>query len=160
MLHRLLAILTLACLVIPVSAQAATKSDTLNAHMREITQNASKEQTLNALVGPHLPTTALHTEFVVETNNKGQVTRIRSGKNSQDRTFDLMTYGNALQIFIRTASGHADAGTFRVTYDYSPTSHVVTRGVGLIALGGVDPNAEGAVYALARAQAAASHKPH
>jgi len=92
-----------------------------------------------------------HTEFTVETNQKGQVTRVRSGKPSPDPAFNAMTYGNALQAFIRTADGHAIAGKFRLTYDYDPTTKRVRRGVALIRAGGVDPKALGAVDAMAAA---------
>lgn len=92
-----------------------------------------------------------HTEFTVETNQKGQVTRVRSGKPSPDPAFNAMTYGNALQAFIRTADGHAVAGLFRLTYDYDPTRKRVRRGVALIHAGGVDPKAIGAVDAMAAA---------
>jgi hypothetical protein len=92
-----------------------------------------------------------HTEFTVETNAKGQVTRVRSGKPSPDPAFNAMTYGNALQAFIRTDDGRAVAGVFRLTYDYDPASKRVRRGVALIHAGGVDPSALGAVDAMAAA---------
>lgn len=143
---------------IPAHALADTSNKAsisdLNARMRDSAHNAGKAKTLDQMLGPNMPKIPLHTEFVVETNNKGQVARVRSGRNSKDRTFDLMTYGNVLQTFIRTASGHADAGTFRITYDYSPQTHAVARDVSVISLGGVNPNAEGAVNAMAREQAA------
>jgi hypothetical protein len=140
----------------------------LNARVREAAREAdaesesteSKRRKLDRLLGPNLPKMALRTEFVVETNRRGQVARVRSGKNSKDRTFDLMTYGNVLQTFIRTTSGRADAGTFRVTYNYSPATHVVKRNVSLISLGGVNPNAEGAVSALHHEQATHAHRAH
>lgn len=160
-------LLCVALLPLGVLADAPSNhADTsLNARMREAARaatsesesTASKERQLDKLLAPHLPRISLRTEFVVETNRRGQVTRVRSGKNSKDRTFDLMTYGNVLQTFIRTTSGRADAGLFRVTYDYSPVTHAVRRDVSLISLGGVDPNAEGAVHALHREQAAHAH---
>jgi hypothetical protein len=97
---------------------------------------------------PKMPTTALHTVFVVETNGKGQVTRVRSGTGSNDGRFNLMTYGNALQTFIRTPDGTAVAGVFRLTYDYSPSTSGVARKVELVHAGGVDPNALGAVFVM------------
>ena len=97
---------------------------------------------------PKMPTTALHTVFVVETNRKGQVTRVSSGTGSSDGRFNLMTYGNALQTFIRTPEGTAVAGVFRLTYDYSPSTGGVARKVELVHAGGVDPNALGAVFAM------------
>ncbi len=147
-------------LVAFADAPSSQPSNDLNARMRDAAHdatNAGKEQQLNKMLAPHMPATALHTEFIVETNNKGQVTRVRSGRNSKDRTFDLMTYGNVLQTFIRTDTGNAHAGTFRVTYDYSPKTHTVSRDVSLISLGGVNPNAEGAVYEMQRGQAAKLH---
>jgi hypothetical protein len=97
---------------------------------------------------PKLPTAALQSVFVVETNRKGQVTRVRSGTGSNDGRFNLMTYGNALQTFIRTPDGSAVAGVFRLTYDYSPSTGGVARKVELIHAGGVDPNALGAVFMM------------
>jgi hypothetical protein len=95
-----------------------------------------------------MPTKALHSVFLVETNRKGQVTRVRSGTGSNDGRFNLMTYGNALQTFIRTPNGNAVAGIFRLTYDYSPATGGVHRSVELVHAGGVDPNALGAVFAM------------
>jgi hypothetical protein len=91
------------------------------------------------------PTTAVHTEFVVETNHLGQVTRVRSGTSSKDGAFNAMTYGNALQAFIRTETGRAIAGTYRLDYDYDPRRKAVRRSVALVRAGGVNPNARGAV---------------
>ncbi len=155
---RAFSVFTLCAVLLPLGGQAATNSpiDDLNARMRESARSGGKEKALDQMLAPHMPTIPLHTEFVVETNKRGQVARVRSGKNSSDRTFDLMTYGNALQTFIRTANGHADAGTFKMTYDYSPQTRKVTRDVSVISLGGVNPNAEGAVYAMAREQQAAA----
>lgn len=87
----------------------------------------------------------MHTEYVVETNRLGQVTRVRSVKPSSDPPFNALTYGNALQAFIRTARGAAIAGTYRLAYDYDPRSKNVRRSVALVRSGGVDPNAPGAV---------------
>ena len=91
-----------------------------------------------------LPKVALHTEFVVEINKLGQVTKIRSAKPSKDRTYNLQTYGNALQAFIRTEDDKAIPGVYRLTYDYSPKTTRIRRDVALISAGGVDVNAEGA----------------
>ncbi len=95
------------------------------------------------------PARAEHTEFVVEVNRKGQVSRVRSGKYSSDAAFNTMTYGNALQVFIRTPDSKAVPGTYRLSYDYDPRSRNVHRTVTLIHAGGVDPNAIGAVNAMA-----------
>ena len=94
---------------------------------------------------PRVPTTPEHSEYVVEVNRKGQVMRIRSGKPSRDLAFNTMTYGNALQAFIRTPDGRALAGIYRLFYDYAPKTKNVRRSVALIRAGGVDPDAAGAV---------------
>jgi len=94
---------------------------------------------------PRVPSAPQHTEYVVEVNRKGQVTRVRSGKSSRDLAFNTMTYGNALQAFIRTADGKAIPGTYRLAYDYAPKSKNVHRSVALLRAGGVNANAQGAV---------------
>jgi hypothetical protein len=104
-----------------------------------------------------LPKSTLHVEWVVETNKLGQVTRVRSGKPSTDRTFNTQTYGNALQAFIRTPDGHAVSGIYRLTYDYNPKTTRVRRAVALIRAGGVNANAEGA--ALQMESIAQKHTP-
>jgi hypothetical protein len=83
------------------------------------------------------------------TNRKGQITRVRSGKESHDAAFNAITYGNALQAFIRTEDGDAVAGTYRLSYDYSPTTKMVKRSVELLHAGGVNPDAVGAVDDMA-----------
>jgi hypothetical protein len=102
---------------------------------------------------PHTPATAVHTEFVVEVNGKGQVTRVRSGKSCPDLAFNAMTYGNALQAFIRTADGRSIPGVYRLAYDYNPKTKKVSRSVALIHAGGVDPNRIGAVDEMAQVNA-------
>ena len=100
-----------------------------------------------------LPKTKLHTEFVVEANKMGQITRVRSGKESPNPTFNAQTYGNALQAFIRTPDGHAIAGTYRLSYDYNPQTGRIRRDVKLLHAGGVNANAIGAaneMMAIAR----------
>ena len=92
----------------------------------------------------HLPNVRLHTEYVVEVNKLGQVVRVTSGKVSRDNRFNLQTYGNAMQMWIRHPNGTADVGLYRVTYDYDPRTHTVRRGVALVKLGGAWGNAEGA----------------
>jgi hypothetical protein len=96
------------------------------------------------------PATNLHTEFIVEVNKFGQVTRVRSGKSSKNASFNAMTYGNALQAFIRTPDNHVVVGTYRLSYDYqynkaNPKESKVHREVALVRTGGVNPNALGAV---------------
>jgi hypothetical protein len=95
-----------------------------------------------------LPKVPLHTEYIVAINKLGQVTHVISGKVSKDKTYNLQTYGNAMQAFIRTADGKAISGRYRLTYDYNPKTTRVRRDVELIKVGTVDPNAEGAVNAM------------
>jgi hypothetical protein len=95
-----------------------------------------------------LPKTALHTEFVVEVNKYGQVSRVRSGKACKVPSFNAQTYGNALQAFIRTPDGHAISGVYRLTYDYNPKTERVHRDVALLWAGGVNPNAQGAALQM------------
>ena len=95
------------------------------------------------------PAHAVHTEFVVEVNRKGQIARVRTGKSSPDSAFNTMTYGNALQAFIRTPDGRAVAGTYRLTYDFNPATQRVKRAVSLLRAGHVNPDAPGAVEAMA-----------
>jgi hypothetical protein len=100
-------------------------------------------------LAPHTPATPVHTEFVVEVNRKGQVTRVKSGKSCPDLSFNAMTYGNALQAFIRTADGRAISGVYRLAYDYDPKTKRVKRTVALLHAGGVDPDKLGAVDEMA-----------
>jgi hypothetical protein len=95
-----------------------------------------------------LPTTKLHTEYVVEVNKLGQVTRVRSGVNSSNIPFNEHTYGNTLQAFIRKPDGSVVVGSYRLTYDYDPRSKMIHRDVALVKAGGVDPNAKGAVIEM------------
>lgn len=104
---------------------------------------------------------ALHSEVVVEVNKKGQVVRVKSTKPSKLRSFNIQTYGNALQMWIRKPDGTATVGLYRVIYDYSPKSQDVTRRVSLVSAGGNWGNDEGAANVmmdLAKKQAAAAHK--
>jgi hypothetical protein len=52
-----------------------------------------------------LPKTKLHSEFIVDVNKMGQVSRIRSMKSSGNATFNAQTFGNAQQAFIRKPDG-------------------------------------------------------
>jgi hypothetical protein len=90
------------------------------------------------------PKRQLHVEYTVEVNKLGQVARVRSVKPSHDEDFDTKTYGNALQMFIRTPDGRALAGIYRVSYDYDPKKLTVDRTIALVRAGGVNPNAKGA----------------
>jgi hypothetical protein len=110
-----------------------------------------------------LPKVPLHTEYVVAVNKLGQVTRVISSKVSKDKTYNLQTYGNAMQAFIRTPDGKAISGRYRLTYDYSPKTTRIHRDVALVGAGGVDAGAPGAVNAMMsdvekRAKAAAAAK--
>jgi hypothetical protein len=95
-----------------------------------------------------LPKVPLHSEYVVAVNKLGQVTHVVSGKPSKNKLYDLQTYGNALQAFIRTPDGSAISGTYRLIYDYSPKTARIRRNVELVREGGVDPNAEGAALMM------------
>jgi hypothetical protein len=97
---------------------------------------------------PNLPSRPLHSVMEVEVNNRGQVVRIKGGQLSHDATFDTITIGNALQMWIRHPDGSATAGLFRVTYDYDPHTHNVARHVALISAGGVWANQTGAAVKM------------
>jgi hypothetical protein len=98
---------------------------------------------------PPAPATALHTAFIVATNKKGQVVTVKAEQKDRDAAFNLMTFGNAEQMFIRTADGGAIPGRYRVTYDYAPETKEVKRNIALVSAGGVDPEALGAVDRIA-----------
>jgi hypothetical protein len=85
---------------------------------------------------PPLPTTAVHTEFVVEVNKLGQVVRIKSGVPSKSGSFNTQTEGNALQMWIRRPNGTADVGLFKVTFDFDPKTREVSRHISVVSLGG------------------------
>ncbi len=107
----------------------------------------------------HLPNVPLHSEVDVEVNKKGQVVRVKSTKPSKLATFNLQTYGNALQMWIRRPDGTAQVGLYRVTYDYDPKTKNVTRRIALISAGGSWANDEGAANVMVqmeRKQAAAA----
>lgn len=109
----------------------------------------------------HLPTVPLHAEVVVEVNKKGQVVRVKSTKPSKVASFNLKTYGNALQMWIRRPDGTAQVGLYRVTYDYNPKTYSITRRVAIISAGGNWGDEEGAanvMMEMARKQAEEAHK--
>lgn len=93
---------------------------------------------------PRYPNKALHTEFTVDVNAKGQVVRAKTVKPSHWASFDAQTYGNVLQMWVRHPDGSAQVGVYRVTYDYNPKTQRVHRGVTLIKAGGNWGNAQGA----------------
>lgn len=104
---------------------------------------------------PVLPSKALHAQYTVEVNKRGQVVRVDHGTFSGDRAFDTMTLGNAMQMWIRKPNGRVVIGLYRVRYDYDPRSHRVTRIPSLIARGGKWANRPGAatqIIAEARRQ--------
>jgi hypothetical protein len=106
-----------------------------------------------------LPKTALHTEYVVAVNKLGQVTGAKAKTLSKDKNFNVETYGNALQAFIRTEDGKAISGLYSLDYDYNPTTSRISRSVALIHEGGVNPDAKGAALVMldaARKEAAAA----
>lgn len=107
------------------------------------------------------PDVPLHSEVVVEVNDKGQVVRVKSTKPSKIQTFNLQTYGNALQMWIRKPDGSAETGLYRVTYDYDPNTKKVTRNVALISAGGnwaKEPGAATVMMDIARKQAEEARK--
>jgi hypothetical protein len=111
----------------------------------------------HGLSAAHLPTVPLHTEVVVEVNKKGQVVRVKSTKPSKMQGFNLETYGNALQMWIRKPDGTAEVGLYRVIYDFDPKTKKVTRRIALVSLGGNwgdDPGAANVMMDMAKKQAA------
>ncbi len=97
---------------------------------------------------PKLPDIPLHTEFVVEVNKMGQVVRVKSSKPSKVTTFNIQTFGNALQMWIRRPDGTAQVSLYLVTYDYNPKTRQVARNVKLVSTGGDWANDEGAANVM------------
>jgi hypothetical protein len=95
-----------------------------------------------------VPKVALHTVYVVAVNKLGQVSGAKAKVLSRDKTFNLQTYGNALQAYIRTEDDKAIAGIYTLTYDYSPKTGRIARTVALVHPGGVNPDAEGAALVM------------
>jgi len=95
-----------------------------------------------------LPTVPLHTEAIVEVNKKGQVVRIKSTKTCKVASFNIQTFGNALQMWIRRPDGTAEVGLYSVSYDYDPKTHGVTRKIALVSAGGNWGNDEGAANVM------------
>lgn len=114
----------------------------------------------------HLPTTAMHTAFVVEVNAKGQVVRVEKGvscttpsPNSKTcLTFNAQTYGNVLQMWIRHPDGSAEVGRYNVSYDYDPKTHLVHRGVTLLEAGGDWGDKIGAADQMMNSAQSAQHQ--
>ena len=126
------ALLAFALHVSPASAQSTTPAGRATARP-------------TAFPSPPPPATAQHTSYIVTTNKKGQIVTAKAEKQDRDAAFNLMTHGNVLQMFIRTAGGDAIPGRYRVSYDYAPETKSVRRSIALVSAGGVDPDALGAV---------------
>jgi len=97
---------------------------------------------------PPFPKVKLHAEYVVEVNSKGQVVKVKSGRGTKYTTFNAQTYGNALQMWIRKQDGTAIVGLFRVSYDYNPVDHHVSRSIVLVSKGGTWGNQPGAANVM------------
>jgi hypothetical protein len=93
---------------------------------------------------PNMPKIALHSEFVVEVNAKGQVVRVKTAKGTKIPMFNAWTYGNVLQMWIRHPDGSAEVGLYKVTYDYDPTTKKIARMPSLLTPGGAWGDEEGA----------------
>lgn len=96
------------------------------------------------VVLPAMPNHALHTEFTVEVNDKGQVVAAKTVKPSHWASFDAQTYGNVLQMWIRHPDGTAEVGLYKVQYDYNSSTKKIHRSVSLVKAGGDWGNKEGA----------------
>jgi hypothetical protein len=146
--RRWLTALAVSTALLPASAFAATPSP--SPHPKTQPQAGRPVRIDVTKVQPKslLPKHVEHTEFTVEINKLGQVTRIKSQRWSDSATFNTQTYGNALQTFIRTPDGHVVLGTYVLTYDFDPKTARVRRDVSLVSQGGVDPNAKGAASVL------------
>jgi hypothetical protein len=91
-----------------------------------------------------MPNKPLHVQLLVEVNKRGQVVRVDHGTLSGDRSFDTMTLGNAMQMWIRRPDGTAQTGLYSVTYDYNPRTHNLDRVPTLVKPGGNWANRPGA----------------
>jgi hypothetical protein len=147
----LAALLFVAAAGLAIAAPTPAPAPTLNA--AEFNKHLKESLEKHVMATPIAPTEALRVVLAVETNKKGQVTRVRSSgtKGSSNDTFNAMCYGNALQAWIRTEDGKAIPGTYKLIYDYSPDTKSVKRTVELVKAGGVDPDAIGAVDDMANA---------
>jgi len=93
---------------------------------------------------PPLPTVPEHTAFLAEVNAHGDVVRAKSTKLSNNQYINLITYGNVLQMFIKHPDGTADAGLYRVTFDYDPKTQKIARHYSIVSRGGSWANETGA----------------
>ena len=115
----------------------------------------------HGLPAAHLPTVALHTEVVVEVNKKGQVVRVKSTKPSKMQGFNLETYGNALQMWIRKPDGTSEVGLYRVSYDFDPKTKKVRAASHSFRSAGLGATSQGAANVMmdmAKKQAAEARK--
>lgn len=99
---------------------------------------------------PALPTKPLHDSFTVLVNKKGQVVRVTHGDFSGNQSFDTMTLGNAMQMWIRKPDGSAIVGTYRVGYRYDPGTKKITRVPSLLSAGGSWANSPGAATLIVK----------
>jgi len=128
----------IAALALPLAARGATPTPHPATRI-DLTKIQSKSL---------LPKHAEHTDYLVQINKLGQVTKITGAHRSDNPTFNAQTAGNAIQTFIRTPDGHVILGTYRLTYDYDPKTERVRRDVSLVRQGGVNPDAKGAAAKL------------
>lgn len=122
---------------------------------------AATQPAPRAMPTPNLPKKPLHVQLQVEVNKRGQVVRVLHGNLSGDRPFDIMALGNAMQMWIRRPDGSAQAGLYRVSYDYNPGTRNVSRVPALIKTGGNWANSPGAATVIvkdAKRQTAALEK--
>ena len=52
-----------------------------------------------------------HARYIVEVNAKGQVSKVRERSRSRYPQLDALTYGNVVQIFVRTKEGARSPAT-------------------------------------------------
>lgn len=93
---------------------------------------------------PNLPNKPLHATYQVEVNRLGQVVRVAHGVFSGEPAFDMMTLGNAMQMWIRRPDGSAQTGLYQVRYDYNPATKAISRKPSLISAGGAWAKTPGA----------------
>lgn len=98
----------------------------------------------------HLPQHPLHAQLTVEVNEHGQVVRVDHGQLSGDRNFDVMTIGNAMQMWIRHPDGSSEAGLYTISYDYDPKTHNVQRHPSLVKAGGSWAQSPGAATLIVK----------
>lgn len=125
MITRLLIAILLSALALPAAAKAPP---TLPPHF--------------STTPPPLPATPLRADVLVRTNGKGEAAGVKMKHPSGNRDFDFVAMHNAAQILIHDTAGKIVVGTFDVSYDYDPKTHITHRSVALVTRGG-DPKAPG-----------------